>query len=82
MITLRLDPQLERSIETAAKSIGISKSELVRQSIVQFLSSQEEKSAWELGHDLFAKYGSGNTQASINRKRLIKEKIRSKRRKV
>lgn len=82
MITLRLDSQLERSIEATARSIGVSKSELVRQSIVQFLNSREEKSSWELGKELFAKYGSGNSRASVDRKRLISEKVRSKRKKA
>ena len=79
MITLRLDPQLEQTINSVAYQLGVSKSELIRKSITDFLGNLEKPSPWELGNDLFGKYASGQHDLSKNRKVLIKEKIRAKR---
>lgn len=79
MITLRLDPQLEQAINSVAYQLGVSKSELIRKSITEFLDNLEKPSPWELGNDLFGKYASGQHDLSINRKMLVKEKIKSKR---
>ena len=78
MITLRTDPELEHAIAKAAHTLGISKSELVRRSVMQFLNNIEDKTPWELGHDLFAKYSSGNPALSTERKHLIHEKVHKK----
>ena len=79
MITLRLDPNLERSIQNAAKALGLTKSELIRRSISEFLEKSEKPSSWELGKDLFGKYASGKDNLSQDRKSLLKEKINAKR---
>ncbi len=79
MITLRLDPELEQTINLVAYRLGISKSELVRKSITDFLAKLEKPSPWELGNDLFGKYASGRNDLSTNRKELLKEKIQAKR---
>ena len=79
MITLRLDPQLEKTVNHFAKQMQISKSEFVRQSIFAFIEKQEKPSPWELGKDIFGKHASGQSNLSVDRKTLIKEKIRAKR---
>jgi predicted DNA-binding protein len=79
MITLRLDSQLEQTINSVANQLGVSKSELIRKSITDFLGNLEKPSPWELGGDLFGKYASGQHDLSINRKVLIKEKVSAKR---
>ena len=79
MITLRLDPQLEKTVNNLAFQMQISKSELVRRSIFAFIEQREKPSPWELGKDFFGKYASGEGNLSVDRKRLIKEKIRAKR---
>lgn len=78
MITLRLDPQLEQTINQVAYQMGISKSELIRKSITNFLGTLDKPSAWELGNDVFGKYASGQNDLSSNRKTLIKDKIKAK----
>ncbi len=78
MITLRLDPQLEQTIKSVAYQLGVSKSELIRKSITDYLGNLEKPSPWELGNDLFGKYASGRHDLSANRKVLVKEKIRAK----
>ena len=78
MITLRLDPQLEQTINQVSHQMGVSKSELIRKSITTFLDTLEKPSAWELGNNVFGKYASGQDDLSSNRKILIKEKIKAK----
>ena len=79
MITLRLNPKLEQKINNTAKHLGVSKSELVRKSLVDYIAKLNKQNAWEAGKDLFGKYASGNGELSINRKVLLKEKLRNKR---
>ena len=79
MITLRLDPQLEQKVAHTAQNLGVSKSELVRKSLVEFIEKTAGQSAWEAGQDLFGKYSSGLNNLSSDRKRLVKDKIRAKR---
>lgn len=79
MITLRLDPKLDQLVGNAAKNLGLSKSELVRKSLVEYIGKIENQNAWEVGKDLFGRYESGKNNLSSNRKELIKQKIKAKR---
>ena len=79
MITLRLDPKLEKTLNNIAHQMGISRSELIRKSISDFIGKLGKPSPWELGSDIFGKYASENDSLSRDRKALLKEKIRSKR---
>ncbi len=79
MITLRLDPKLERTINDVAHRLGLSKSELIRKSVTEYINKLEKPSPWELGNDIFGKYASGQDNLSKDRKALLKEKIRAKR---
>lgn len=79
MITLRLDPKLEEAIKITSKNLGISKSELIRNSIVSYLDKLNPPSAWDVGQDLFGKYASGKSDLSTRRKELLKDKVRAKR---
>lgn len=79
MITVRLEPQLEQTINNIAHQMGVSKSELIRRSITEFIEKLEKPSPWALGNDVFGKYASGQDNLSRDRKALFKEKIRAKR---
>ena len=79
MITLRLDPGLEQQLNYTAKNLGLTKSELIRKSLVDYFKKIETKSAWESGQDLFGKYYSGRNDLSSNRKELLKNKLQAKR---
>lgn len=79
MITVRLDPQLEQTINNIARQMGISKSELIRKSVTEFVEKTDKPSPWELGQDLFGKYASGRDNLAVDRKALFKEKVRAKR---
>jgi len=73
-ISLRIDKELERQLNTAAKARGIAKSELVRECIREQLTNGKPKpSAYELGKDLFGKYSSGRSDLSSRRKEILAE---------
>ena len=78
MITLRLDSKLEQTIDNTAKYLGMTKSELIRRSIQEYLNKIPNQTPWDLGKDLFGKYSSGNKDLSAKRKKLLKRKIRAK----
>ena len=78
MITLRLDPKLEQNIQNTAKMLGVTKSELIRKSIADYLSKLSKSSPWELGEDYFGKYSSGQNNLSTDRKMFLKTKIMAK----
>jgi len=79
MITLRLDPKLEQTINNIAHQMGVSKSELIRKSITEFIDKLDKPSPLALGSDIFGKYASGVDNLSSDRKLLVKEKITEKR---
>jgi RHH-type transcriptional regulator, rel operon repressor / antitoxin RelB len=78
MITLRLDPKLEQAVNMTAKNLGLTKSELIRKCIADYMAKSKPSNAWDTGKDLFGKYSSGKGNLSSERKVLLKEKIRSK----
>ncbi len=79
MITIKLKPEVEKMLEVTAKQFGITKSELVRRSIEEYLKKIKPKpSPWELGKDLFGKYSSGKGNLSKNRKNILKQKLLEK----
>lgn len=79
MITLRLDPKLEKTVNDIALRLGVSKSELIRKSLTEYIDRLDKPSPWELGKDVFGKYASGQDNLSQDRKSLLKEKIKAKR---
>ena len=79
MITLRLDPKLDKIVSNTAKNLGLTKSELVRKSLVDYIGKLGNPNAWDIGKDLFGKYASGREELSSNRKALLKEKLKAKR---
>ncbi|MCI5138496.1 Ribbon-helix-helix protein, copG family [Candidatus Electrothrix marina] len=81
MITLRLDAETEQLLNDTAKKLDLSKSELIRKSIREYLEKlKQPPNAWEAGKDVFGKYSSGLGNLSSDRKELMKSKIKAKRR--
>ncbi|MDO9262875.1 MAG: ribbon-helix-helix protein, CopG family [Desulfosalsimonadaceae bacterium] len=79
MITLRLDHKLEQHIQNTAKMLGVTKSDLIRKSITEYLAKLNTPTPWELGESVFGRYASGQDNLSTDRKSLIKIKIQAKR---
>jgi hypothetical protein len=59
--------------------MGVSKSELIRKSITEFIGNLDKPSPWELGGEVFGKYASTQENLSRDRKMLVKDKIKAKR---
>jgi predicted DNA-binding protein len=79
MITLRIDEKLEQHIQNTAKMLGVTKSDLIRKSITEYLDRLDTPTPWALGESLFGRHASGQNNLSTDRKSLVKAKIRAKR---
>ncbi|MCI5210974.1 MAG: CopG family transcriptional regulator [Candidatus Electrothrix sp. ATG2] len=78
MITLRLDPKLDQLLKNTAENLGLSKSELIRRSILDYIGRLKTPNAWDTGKDLFGKHASGRDDLAARRKELVRDKIRAK----
>lgn len=82
-ISIRILPELDEQLTRAAAAEGISKSEFVRQSLEKHLAERtvdRATLAWELGKDLFGKYGSGQSDRSERCEEILREEFDAKRR--
>jgi len=81
-ISIRFDDDTANRLEEAARAQSVSKSEIVRQSVAAFLESDQSRAerAWELGKDVFGKYGSGRSDVSENTERYLGEIFDAKQR--
>jgi predicted DNA-binding protein len=76
MFSVRLDDELDRKIQVMAEKAKVSKSEIVREAITEYLEAREaEEKPYDLGQDLFGRFGSGEGDLSTAYKRRIKEKL-------
>ncbi len=76
MFSIRLDDELDKKIQALAEKAKISKSEIVREALTEYLEAREaEEKPYDLGRDLFGRFGSGDGDLSTTYKRQIKEKI-------
>ena len=58
-ITIRLDPKLQKELDLYARREGMTRSELVRECIQEYIAQKKQRAtAWELGQDLFGKHAS------------------------
>jgi metal-responsive CopG/Arc/MetJ family transcriptional regulator len=75
-ISLRLDDRLTRRLAAIAKARGISKSELIRNCLDEYLKNEEqEPTAWDLGKHLFGCYDSGQGDLSVRVEEVARERI-------
>jgi predicted DNA-binding protein len=79
MVAVRLPENMERKLETYAKTLHKTKTEIVKEALAKYFKSYEQKrSAYELGENLFGKYKSGKDNLSTTYKQQLKDKIRAK----
>jgi hypothetical protein len=82
--SLRLGPDLEKTLDRYCAETGETTSAVIRQSVVEYIVRRQRKraapSAWELGKDLFgadrSPAGQGNVSARV--KTLIRGKLSAK----
>lgn len=78
MLTVRLDKKLERMLQQLSQNKGLSKSEIVKAALTQYLKKETTPlSAYELGADLFGQEG-GNSDDSVHYKSKLKQKWNEK----
>ncbi len=76
IISLRLPPDLERKLDSFAKAEGKSRTEVVKESILEYIKNRGNvKTPYELGLDLLGKYDSGQTDLAQNRKNYLRKRI-------
>lgn len=79
MLTIRLDKEMEKDIDHLAKQANKTKSEFVRECLAEYIVSYEKPGAWELGENIFGKHSSGEGNLSKDRKSLLSDIIKAKR---
>lgn len=79
MLNVRLDDETETQLNSMSQKSGISKSALVKEALKMYLEKENaNKSAYELGKDLFGVAEDGDTEASHIFKEKISEKLEGK----
>ena len=79
MLTVRLPEDLEQEVNRIASAEQRTKTQIIREALTQYVEShRNQRSAYELGKDLFGTYGSGDTERSSGYKGKLKEKLRAK----
>ena len=80
-ISVRLDDETAAALEALAVRSGRSKSQLIRESLIEYLGKQKPApDAWELGKDLFGRFGSGRTDLAEKSEEILREMFREKHR--
>ena len=79
MITIRLPDELENQLLLATEIEQKTKTEIVKAALAEYFERHlQEKSAYELGRDLFGKYSSGERDLSTTYKKRLKKKLDEK----
>ena len=73
MVTIRLPEEMEAQLEALTKIENTTKTEVIRTALSEYIMRHlHEKSSFELGQDLFGKYGSGDSDRSVTYKARVK----------
>ena len=78
-VSLRLDEQIDRKLAEIAEQKGVTKSELIRQCLMDFVDRYPPSTPWELGKDLFGCEGSGREDLSRCAEEIVRKKIHARR---
>ncbi|PKL12934.1 MAG: CopG family transcriptional regulator [Spirochaetae bacterium HGW-Spirochaetae-6] len=79
MVSIRLPEELEKKLIEIAKVDKKTKTEIIKLALTKFINDFEKNTTpFELGKDLFGKYGSNKGNLSKDRKKILKEKLRDK----
>lgn len=80
-ISIRLDAELEQAMRRYLRHHQVATSEFVREAIREKLDRETGAAGpYQLGREVFGRYASGHDDHSINRKALLKERLRERHR--
>ena len=80
-LSVRLDKSIEEMLRQRLRSEGVSLSDFIREAIREKLArTEEEPDPFVLGEALFGCFASGRDDLSVNRKRLLREKLHAQHR--
>lgn len=78
MTTIRLNDELNNKLLTLKNIEHVTKTEIIKRAIVEYYEHHvNEKSPYELGEDLFGKYGD-DPELSVSYKSKLKRKLHEK----
>jgi predicted transcriptional regulator len=81
MLAVRLSDALEYELKHFTKLAHKTKTDVVKEALTLFFSTQalkEKKTSYELGQEVFGRYGSEKGDLSFTYKEKLKQKIREK----
>lgn len=79
MISLRLPKDLEDKLDSLSKKEKVTKSDVIREAITKYVADYDKmEQPFELGKDLFGRFGSGDGKLSAEYKKKVREKIHEK----
>ena len=78
-LTVKLDPELERTLARRSAERGVPKSTVVKEALMQYLG-HGPVSAYEAGKELFGRHGSSDGRLSTRRREIYAAVAHSKRR--
>jgi hypothetical protein len=79
MLSLRLPDNIEKKLNEIAKHEKISKTAIIKDALNMYIDDYYKKhTPYDLGKDLFGKYGSDKGDLSAEYKKLLKDRIREK----
>ncbi len=79
MISLRLTNDLEEQLNTISKTEKTSKSEIIKKALALYFEEYKKgHGPYDLGKDMFGKYGSGKGTLSKDYKKLVKGRLHEK----
>jgi predicted DNA-binding protein len=79
MMSIRLSKELEERLNSIAERENITKSEVVKEALEEYIVDYEQKAnPYDLGKEFFGKYGSGQGDLSVTYKQKVRSKIDQK----
>jgi len=79
MLSLRLPEGLEREVARIASTENRTKTDIVRDPLTHYIAHHSaQRSAYEIGEDLFGAYGSGERVPSETYRQRLKERLHTK----
>jgi len=82
MLTVRLDHCIENQLNFVAQQKHVPKSKIIKEALLHYFDmlkrEKKEKTAYELGSELFGRYESGKGDLSTTYKQKLSDKLHAK----